>query len=48
MFISLTGHAAERAEENGDAPQDVDGDGQDTNKDKDKGKGRKARKETAK
>ncbi|WP_405712080.1 ATP-binding cassette domain-containing protein [Streptomyces xanthophaeus] len=48
VFISLTGHAAERAEENGDAPQDVDGDGQDTNKDKDKGKGRKARKETAK
>ncbi|MGW7107833.1 ATP-binding cassette domain-containing protein [Streptomyces xanthophaeus] len=44
VFISLTGHAAERAEENGDAPQGVDGDG----KDKDKGKGRKARKETAK
>ncbi|MGW6859886.1 ATP-binding cassette domain-containing protein [Streptomyces xanthophaeus] len=46
VFISLTGHAAERAEENGDAPQGVDGDGQD--RDKDKGKGRKARKETAK
>ncbi|GHI87755.1 daunorubicin resistance protein DrrA family ABC transporter ATP-binding protein [Streptomyces xanthophaeus] len=46
VFISLTGHAAERAEENGEAPQDVDGDGQDRNKDK--GKGRKARKETAK
>ncbi|MFG2753444.1 ATP-binding cassette domain-containing protein [Streptomyces xanthophaeus] len=46
VFISLTGHAAERAEENGDAPQGVDGDGKD--KDQDKGKGRKARKETAK
>ncbi|WP_412076996.1 ATP-binding cassette domain-containing protein [Streptomyces xanthophaeus] len=47
VFISLTGHAAERAaEENGDSPQDgaVDGRG----KGKGKSKGSKARKETAK
>ncbi|MEU9109438.1 ATP-binding cassette domain-containing protein [Streptomyces xanthophaeus] len=42
VFISLTGHAAERAEENGDAPEGGDGDGQS------KGKGHKALKETAK
>ncbi|MEU9378562.1 ATP-binding cassette domain-containing protein [Streptomyces sp. NPDC048255] len=45
VFVSLTGHAAERAaEENGDSPQDgaVDGRG------KGKSKGSKARKETAK